>query len=232
LIPTALRRGWVLLQYWFFYNYDSLGAVPGIWQWHQGDWEQVTVGLAGTNAGAKPVFVAYSEHCVGTRLPWSLVARVQGTHPLVFVARGSHANYPRRLNAPLRAVGCAHEFASPPYFGSAGLFYAVAGHGGDLEVPLDYAIDIRDRTGTIVQRSHFRLRLLHAHDGVEDYPGTWGLDNEISAFGQPWLKSSAPRSPSAQTSWQAPGGGMLCSDRWFHPASINGNRICGDAAGE
>jgi hypothetical protein len=225
-MPAVLRHGWILLQYWFFYNYDSLGALPGVWQWHQGDWEQVSVGLAGNQADAKPVFVAYSEHCSGTRLPWALVARVQGTHPLVFVARGSHANYARRVDAPLRAVGCAHEFAAPPYFGAAGLFYSVASHGGDLEVPFDYAFDIRDRTGAIVERSRFTLRLLHAHDGIEDFPGTWGLDNQVSAFGQPWFKGTAPSSPSAQGPWKAPGGGMLCSDRWFHPATVAASQVC------
>ena len=225
-MPKAFNHGWVLLQYWFFYNYDSLGTMPGVWQWHQADWEQLTVGLAGTGAEAKPVFAAYSEHCVGTRLPWHLVGRVDQTHPLVFVARGSHANYPRLIDAPLRAVGCAHEFAAPPYFGSAGLLYAVAGHGGDLEVPFDYAFDVRDRTGAIVQHSQFTLRLLHPGDGIEDYPGTWGLDNQISGFGQPWLKGSAPRSPGAQSSWQAPGAAVLCSDRWFHPTPIGEGRIC------
>ena len=154
------------------------------------------------------------------------VGRVDQTHPLVFVARGSHANYPRLIDAPLRAVGCAHEFAAPPYFGSAGLLYAVAGHGGDLEVPFDYAFDVRDRTGAIVQHSQFTLRLLHPGDGIEDYPGTWGLDNQISGFGQPWLKGSAPRSPGAQSSWQAPGAAVLCSDRWFHPTPIGEGRIC------
>lgn len=226
MMPTAFRHGWVLLQYWFFYNYDSLGAVPGVWQWHQADWEQLTVGLAGTGARPKPVYVAFSEHCTGTRLPWRLVGRVGQTHPLVFVARGSHANYPRPRDAPLRAVGCAHEFAAPPYFGSAGLLYALAGHGGDLEVPFDYAFNIRDKTGRIVQHSRFTLRLLEPGDGIEDFRGTWGLDNEISGFGKPWLKGAAPRSPGAQSSWQAPGAAVLCSDRWFHPSQLGEGNIC------
>lgn len=40
------------------------------------------------------------------------------------------------------------------------------------------------------------------------------------------VSGSAPRSPSAQSSWRAPGSAVLCSDQWFHPAPIGGARIC------
>ena len=41
----------------------------------------------------RPVTVGYSQHCTGERRPWAEVERWQGsTHPVVYVAAGSHAN--------------------------------------------------------------------------------------------------------------------------------------------
>jgi hypothetical protein len=39
------------------------------------------------------LFVGYSQHCLGTRRSWAKTPRRSGHHPVVFVARGSHANY-------------------------------------------------------------------------------------------------------------------------------------------
>lgn len=80
------------LQYWLWYPYDDYSATqpPGeVWQVHEGDWESVSVIL--DPAGA-PLTVALSAHCSGTRRAWSGVQRA-GTHPVVYVALGSHANY-------------------------------------------------------------------------------------------------------------------------------------------
>ena len=55
-------------------------------------------------------------------------------------------------------------------------------------------------------------------DGSEiEFRGTWGLDNNISAF---WLgpsKSEAPDSPTAHPEWKHPGAAILCSRKWFAP---------------
>jgi len=37
--------------------------------------------------------VGYSQHCLGQRRDWSETPRFEGTHPIVYVALGSHANY-------------------------------------------------------------------------------------------------------------------------------------------
>ena len=58
-------------------------------QAHEGDWEMVTVLVR----NGRPVTVGYSQHCTGERRPWAAVERWQGsTHPVVYVAAGSHAN--------------------------------------------------------------------------------------------------------------------------------------------
>ena len=83
-----------VLQYWYFY-YDDVYSYPFVpsgllWQAHEGDWEVVNVVLS---ADDEPQFVGYSQHCLGQRRDWSATARFDGTHPIVHVALGSHANY-------------------------------------------------------------------------------------------------------------------------------------------
>jgi len=56
---------------------------------HEGDWEEVSVAL---DAAGHPVSVAASQHDLGVTRPWARTRRA-GTHPVVFVALGSHANY-------------------------------------------------------------------------------------------------------------------------------------------
>jgi hypothetical protein len=97
-----------ILQYWYFYPVNwwrSTPARPVAEQIHEGDWESVTVGLG---ASGSPVFVAYSQHVLGVWTGWSDVAR-RGTHPVVYVARGSHANYftPGRHRIPPASAGPA-----------------------------------------------------------------------------------------------------------------------------
>jgi hypothetical protein len=90
---NASRRGdRIVLQYWFFYAYDAYSpTVPAgsFWQVHEGDWEAVSVLL---DLQGKPLLAAYSQHSRGVRRAWSQVAK-RGTHPVDYVALGSHANY-------------------------------------------------------------------------------------------------------------------------------------------
>ena len=106
-----VRAGTIVLQYWYFYADDfwSLQYPPSAfaWQAHEGDWEVVTVVL---DSEQNPVETAYSQHCTGERRSWANVQKV-GTHPVVYVATGSHANlfapglHPISLSCyPLRAI--------------------------------------------------------------------------------------------------------------------------------
>jgi hypothetical protein len=82
-----------VIQYWFSYVFNNFA------NWHAADWEQITIQFdpASTDAGSiVPLKVGYSSHAGGQSMLWpDLVPGVHrtGTHPLVYVARGSHANY-------------------------------------------------------------------------------------------------------------------------------------------
>ncbi|KND02998.1 uncharacterized protein SPPG_02071 [Spizellomyces punctatus DAOM BR117] len=106
------------LQYWFFYPVNGCqGFRIGIWsglksfvseraenfEWcgmafHNGDWEHITVQLSSVWAGgsvdtAPPVeAIAFSQHSGSQWLPASAV-KFTATHPHVYSALHSHANY-------------------------------------------------------------------------------------------------------------------------------------------
>jgi hypothetical protein len=61
-------------------------------QCHQSDREQASVLIDWRGSIVQPAEVAFSEHCYGAHLAPNLV-RWAGTHPIVYVGRGSHANY-------------------------------------------------------------------------------------------------------------------------------------------
>ena len=73
-----------VVQYWFFYAFNT-----GTLNTHEGDWEMIQIMLDGAD---EPMEAIYSQHLHGQRASWSKVDR-SDTHPHVYVARGSHANY-------------------------------------------------------------------------------------------------------------------------------------------
>ncbi len=84
---TAIRRGYDI-QYWFFYAYnDSVGPVN-----HEGDWEHITVSV---NSKLQFVEAIYAQHEYYKRYTSKQLTFVRQTHPIVYVADGSHASYPR-----------------------------------------------------------------------------------------------------------------------------------------
>lgn len=76
-----------ILQYWFFYPYNN-------WlNHHEGDWEMIQIILE--EATKTPLKITYSWHLSGDTFDWDdpCVEKVAETHPVVYVASGSHASY-------------------------------------------------------------------------------------------------------------------------------------------
>lgn len=74
----------VTIQYWLFYYYNDW------FNKHEGDWEMIEVILDEANS---PEWVVLSQHHGGTRRSWTQTLIEDETHPAVYVALGSHANY-------------------------------------------------------------------------------------------------------------------------------------------
>jgi hypothetical protein len=95
-----------LLRYWIFYEFDDWHSLRNrLWQAHEGDWESISIGLG---SDGTPEFAAYSQHCSGTVRPWSGVQK-RGTHPVAYVALGSHANYFTNQPSSTRFAECLKQ---------------------------------------------------------------------------------------------------------------------------
>lgn len=206
----------ILVQYWYFYRYDEwkTSAFAGqLVQRHQGDWEAVTIGFS----NERPLFVAYSAHCAGTWRYWKEIEVSNKllrpwTHPLVAVAEGSHANYPK-----------ADQKRSPDWASCSRTLPA------RTSTAISYASNIRDKTE---YGWEWYPPAPPAHGWLEadtskppmSFPGTWGID-DTTTFEN--FKSNqlghgvGPRSPSQQPLWEKPVLKIFCED-YTGPSGYNG----------
>jgi hypothetical protein len=85
--------GQLALQYWFFYVFNDWNDK------HEGDWEMIQLDFRAATPEAalakRPSEVGYSQHSGAEKAAWgdSKLTIVGGTHPVVYPAAGSHANY-------------------------------------------------------------------------------------------------------------------------------------------
>lgn len=83
-ITRDSQNNQIVLQYWLFYYYNDW------FNKHEGDWELIQIIL---NQDQTPEWVVLSQHHGGTRRAWEDTQIEEDTHPTVYVALGSHANY-------------------------------------------------------------------------------------------------------------------------------------------
>jgi len=226
-----------LIQYWVFYAYDRWQAetvMGSLIQEHEGDWEMISVGL---DVNEAPLFVALSAHCGGQVVPWGDVSAAPGTlvggrvmiakeriardvdvsHPIVAVAKGSHANY---------AVSGGHR---PPDWGSCKQLPS------DAVSALSYASNVRDitdDTNTGWFASPKDIVAVTDKTRPMSYPGAWGT-GEFMTFGhhEKTRSSNAPLSPPLQTkSWHTPIKLFFCQSHW-HPAGEGSEHLHGTKRG-
>jgi hypothetical protein len=138
-LPSAAGKPRYLLHYVYFYGFDEwrwrvLGRTTPFVQVHEADWEGVTIGLS-SEASPRPLFAAYSSHCGGSWRPWAQVPVVAATHPKVYVALGSHANYFRAGSITSRPFQCKYRKLG-------------RGLAGWVKSALDVVTRVVDRTGT------------------------------------------------------------------------------------
>ncbi len=105
-VARAPGHGRLAIEYWLLYLYNDF------YDRHEADWEGITVFLQ-DNA---PLGVSFTTHQGRRWSAWAGQPRT-GTHPLVAVARGSHANYPRpgryRIRVCATLYGQRRCFLSP-----------------------------------------------------------------------------------------------------------------------
>jgi Vacuolar protein sorting-associated protein 62 len=93
VVTDKAHPGKLALQYWFFYVFNNFNNK------HEGDWEMIQLDFDASSPeealGRRPAEVGYSQHDGAERAHWGddKLELVDGTHPVVYPAAGSHANY-------------------------------------------------------------------------------------------------------------------------------------------
>jgi hypothetical protein len=117
--PVYYERTERAITYWFFYGFSYPGKVtshriPTDELGHEGDWERITVlfGLDGA-----PTALKFHQHNSSESTAWAEACRSTtgadrcdpgGTHPVVYVAKGSHASYAKPgLTTKCRRIFCS-----------------------------------------------------------------------------------------------------------------------------
>jgi hypothetical protein len=90
-------NAWTILQYHFFYAFNDWRLAANGMNHHEGDWEMSAIYLKND----EPYAVLFSQHGAGNIEKWETAHKAfdkygkETTHPVVYVALGSHANYAR-----------------------------------------------------------------------------------------------------------------------------------------
>ena len=84
--------GRLAVEYWFYYTFNDFTDL------HESDWEMAQVDFEATNAAEAllkgPYEVDVAQHAGGERSAWTdTKLDRQGTHPVIYAATGSHADY-------------------------------------------------------------------------------------------------------------------------------------------
>jgi len=165
----------IVLQYWLFYPFND---------WHndhEGDWELLQIRYAKNRHG--PDQVTTSHHHSGSVTAWDNISKINGTHPKIFVAKGSHGNWPAGGN---HAVG--------KIWRKVGVFRDKTSENGMVLYPED----IMDTVGGKKQK--------YILEDISDMPGSswiywngrWG-DVKVLFWGY-----RGPASPGVQDKWKDP----------------------------
>jgi hypothetical protein len=211
------ERGRLYLDYWWYYIFNTspwrseVNCLPGLTLHalschdHEGDWEGVTVILDVKDdqetidrydrSNVTPESAVYSAHSHRVRWPWASLehARDEGadeaTHPLVYVAAGSHASYP---------TGCVGRDRCNQELALEGL------GDGSFDGERDWPYNDRDDC----RRTQCLIALPSTRDGRQGvlwnaFPGTWGAAYCIPV-GKVCSLVDGPPSPSSQKRFQTP----------------------------
>ena len=162
-LAYAPGQGRVAIEYWFFYLYNDF------YDQHEGDWEGVTVVLQ----NGAPLGAAYSQHQGRTWVAWSALSK-SGTHPVVYVARGSHADYPKAGRYAIRVCW-------------------TSGYG--RHCTLSPRADVADGSGSTLAPAAYDLQSFAG----AGYSGSWGSGDYVLGVGLTKDRVTDPRRRSEYT---------------------------------
>jgi hypothetical protein len=209
------QGGWTVLQYWYFYCYNSWRSGYSGVNDHESDWENVLVYLYEEDGRLKPEWTAYASHDFhgdDLRRRWDdreQLELVDG-HPVVWAGAGSHASYFQQGE-----YQASIELPLPSWIRTAGrsLKRLWSQALGRLETPLDpfripfvdYARGDGKAIGPTQEHGWSPVVIGDGTPWVVGYRGLWGLyahdpiSGENAPAGPMYERDGSPR-----PSWYEP----------------------------
>ncbi len=203
------QGGWTVLQYWFFYCYNSWrSGFHGVND-HESDWENVLVYLYEEDGRLWPEWAAYASHDFhgeDLRRRWDDREQLDlaGGHPVVWAGAGSHASYFRQGEYQA-AVGLPLPKWMYSMARSLNRFWArtlgQATKGRDpLRIPfVDYARGDGKSIGPGQEHGWTPVVIDESTPWVSQYRGLWGLfahdpiSGENAPAGPMYNRDGSPR---------------------------------------
>jgi hypothetical protein len=113
---TTRDGDYLCLQYWLFYAFNDWSTGFDGMNDHEGDWEGMYLFFDLDASGAPkepPAYVTYVGHHSRLTKPWGHHdVTLDGTHPVAYVAAGSHATYPERKEYELMNIYGLVDYAT------------------------------------------------------------------------------------------------------------------------
>ncbi len=210
------QGGWIVLQYWYFFAYNSWrSGFHGVND-HESDWELVMIYLYETDGQLVPEWVGYASHDFhgdDLRRHWDddgEVDKLDG-HPVVYAGAGSHASYFRpgeyqaevTLPLPKWMSQALHMWSK---FWRQTLSIGSSAEGNPFRIPF---VDFARGDGLAIgqgQAKTWTPNLINeATPWVSEYRGLWGLfardpiSGENAPAGPMYNRDGSPRA-----SWYDP----------------------------
>jgi hypothetical protein len=183
--------------YWWFLRYNDytgrFNACVIVCGDHEGDWEGITL-ITTPSTDPEILGAIYATHKERIKIPAAALP-LAGTHPIVFVARGTHASY------PFRCAGNCHQYST-----LAGFNLPEDPHDGAAPWA-----DNRDESCAAVECVRPLPEAVPA--GAESLPfagawaawsGLWGETCHNGCSGRKKGYESSPRSPGRQIRYGCP----------------------------
>jgi hypothetical protein len=211
-------RGFIALQYWFFYAMNDWRSTFAGVNDHEADWEQVTVFLPDPPVSSlRPTWVAFSAHDEtgddlrrrfdDPDLQW------RDTHPVVFVGAGSHSGacLPGDYLVTVEPPSLRRMLAGLRRLSRLLLPWTRTYSGTSFGLPfIDYHRGDGPGVGPGQAKKWCPVLIDDQTPWVRDYQGLWGLDT-----GDPFGGERAPAGPR----YERDGAVRLC---WSDPVGWAG----------
>lgn len=204
---VARQGNWTVLQYWFFYYYDSWRSGFGGVNDHEADWEMISVYLYEADGWLIPEWATYASHDFrgdDLRRRWDDAGQLdlEDGHPVVYAGAGSHASYFRKgeyqaevdlqLPGPLQTVRAIWNILWTKLLGQQ--------PADPFHIPfVDFARGDGMKIGPGHKRNWAAILIDESVPWVSRYRGLWGLfardpiSGENAPAGPMYNRDGSPR---------------------------------------